>query len=390
MSKARNKKIRYIHIGFPKCASTTLQLDFFGKHPQLLHLGVGYNKDSVYWEKHIDRDVTNALEMELRYKKDLVYDAERVKKVFQKYFDIADKDSNVSAVGISSEHLSYTFTTDIDVTQKAERLLDIFGPDTKIIIFIREQNDFIKSMYAEYIRCGYIHTFDVYLEYTYALQDLNFLSDLLYYNIYKLYSDLFGAHNIYITPFERLKDDPKNIQKELCNFLGIGFTDLPFDQENKALPIKALEFTRQINNRRRHFLGNPIWDGSFNHRLTSYFTKCLKITPPANAVADFEIRTDKLREAQIYASDPDGYKRHLFKKRLKKVFSSMALECIRKIPENISAHVTRKPNRDSSVQSLLIPEKYRSRFFEMFAGNNVKLSESAGIDLRKYNYPMAV
>jgi hypothetical protein len=395
MSKTKNKKIPYIHIGFPKCASTTLQIDFFGKHPQILHLGIGYDNGREYSKQYIDDDVAIAVEMELKYKKDLVYDTESVKSIFQKYFDIADKDENISAVGISSENLSLTFTTDIDVTQKAGRLLDIFGPDTKIIILIRNQYDFIQSMYSTYLQNGYPNTFAHFLEFTYALQERNFLSDILYYNIYRLYGDLFGPYNIHITPFERLKDDPRQFQKELCAFLNIEFIDLSLNHVNKALPIAVLEFVRQANDRRRHGLGNPIWDGSFNDdRLIPYFTKCLRITPPAKAVRDFEIQEEILREAWRVETRLGRPRQCWFKGQLKNVLPHMVLRCIRKMRRRNTSqrntNGTRAPeiNRLSSIHSLDFPEKYRKRFFEMFAPNNFKLSQSTGIDLRSYNYPM--
>src|SRR5438105_4578457 len=35
-------KPTFVHIGYPKCASTSLQIDLFRKHPEVYFLGIGY------------------------------------------------------------------------------------------------------------------------------------------------------------------------------------------------------------------------------------------------------------------------------------------------------------------------------------------------------------
>ena len=164
---------------------------------------------------------------------------------------------------------------------------------------------------------------------------------------------------------------------------------MPLSHANKALPIEALEFVRKANDKRRHGLGNPIWDGSFNHRLIPHFTKCLKITPPAKALRDFETQQEILREAETFTSHLSSRKQCYFKRRLENVLPPIVLRCIRKIRErNINGRRAAATTSLSSVHSLDIAEKYRKRFFEMFAPNNSQLSQRTGIDLKNYNYPM--
>ena len=55
--------IKYIHIGYPKTLTTSLQTSFFSKHSQVLHLGVGCGSAIDF----IDDDINIALENYILY-----------------------------------------------------------------------------------------------------------------------------------------------------------------------------------------------------------------------------------------------------------------------------------------------------------------------------------
>ena len=43
-----------VHIGYPKCMSTTLQRDFFSKHPEINYLGVGFADNMSYSTNEVE------------------------------------------------------------------------------------------------------------------------------------------------------------------------------------------------------------------------------------------------------------------------------------------------------------------------------------------------
>ena len=67
-------KQKYIHIGYPKAGSTTLQNDFFSQHSQLYHLGFGHKNINGKVQPYVGDDINIALEIDLCCKKDLVFD----------------------------------------------------------------------------------------------------------------------------------------------------------------------------------------------------------------------------------------------------------------------------------------------------------------------------
>src|SRR5690606_14226373 len=148
---------RYVHIGYPKSASTALQKGYLGRHNQLLHLGCGNRAKKNYWDDHgyISAEINKVVEVDLRYKNAFAYDADAVKGIFAKYFNQAKQDKMVHAVGLSNENFCFSWHGGVDVTEKARRLLDIFGYGTQIVMIIRNQIDLVNSLYKENVRFGY-------------------------------------------------------------------------------------------------------------------------------------------------------------------------------------------------------------------------------------------
>ena len=148
-------KEAFIHIGYPKCASSAIQLGFFAKHPDLFYLGP-HNVGRSF--EYYNDDVKALVEVHWRLMKDFGYDPEWAFKVIAECYK-AFYASKKIRIGLSFEGLSYTHHHDVDVTQKAQRLADVFGRGTKIIIVIREQFELIKSLYREIILGGLISYF---------------------------------------------------------------------------------------------------------------------------------------------------------------------------------------------------------------------------------------
>lgn len=281
---------KYIHIGYNKSFSTSLQTSFFAVHEDLYHMGVGYEGANL---GYIDSKIEIAVEQHLRFSKDFVFDRveSKITDAFHNHFLAAEK-SGKKYAGISSEHLSFNLTPDnIDITTKARRLHRIFGADTKIIMVIRNQIDFFRSMYREAIRGGYHLSFADYIDYVYKFQARNFVPDYLYDQTYQLYADLFGAENIQVIVMEEVRDTTSkdlltepdgslSLIKKITDFLDISDFPNHFDYVNPSLADDVTSILRHHNFENRHGLSNTLYDAEQTHRLRTYFKEELSCNPP--------------------------------------------------------------------------------------------------------------
>jgi hypothetical protein len=311
---------KYIHIGFPKNLSTSLQRDFFSKHPELMHLGTGANDHNL---GYLDKSISIAVEFYLRYAKDYVYSEKKdeIKSDFEKYFIAAQNDLKIKAVGISNEHMSFNFTPDnIDVTEKAKRLHGIFGSNTKIIMLVRNQLHLIRSFYKECIRVGYTKSYAEYIQYLYFFHERNFTSDFFYDCTYTTYANLFGSENICLITMEDILENGELVKtpdgktllpKKLCDFLGLSYPDLDIGHYNAALNDAVIEETRKLNAQYPHDLGNIIYGTAESHRITNHFEKNFDLPPPLEATDNVKLKRrvigDAMRQAELNPDQKINY-----------------------------------------------------------------------------------
>lgn len=270
---------KYIHIGYPKSASTAIQKGFFGIHNQLHHLGCGAKKKSNFWDDHgyINEELNIAMEIDLRYKTNFSYDKDRIKEIFEKQFNEAKNNKNIHAVGISNENFCFNWHGGIDVTEKAKRLKYIFGENTQILVVLRNQKALIESLYKETIRFGYPGSFHEYLKYLWIYKDRNFLYEFCFDKIIHLYSELFNSNNVHILFFEDLKKNPKNFLQNISTAIGVDYYKLDLSKEyNKQLNNKELYIKREINKKYPHTFGKGKYSIVDNHRYIPYYTSELK------------------------------------------------------------------------------------------------------------------
>lgn len=319
---------KYIHIGFPKNLSTTLQRDFFPKHPEIMHLGVGVGSNIDY----ISDEINAACESFLLTSRNRIYKRNESKIIqnFEKHFQIA-KDKGFRQTGISAELFSFGFSPDhIDSEIKAERLKRIFKSDTKIILIIRNQIDLLKSLYKESIKIGYNKTYREYIEFCYYFHDRNFISDFFYDETITLYQGLFGKENVSIIPIENYRDlstgnliSEKNSTKlvsKLCDNLGISQLNLELNHYNKPLSLEQLEEMRLNNNEFRNNFSKEIYGTVNGHRLANYFNNHLQLPLPEFLAQDVLIKNENITRSQKGSKKIDFYKDELIYSKLIDLF----------------------------------------------------------------------
>lgn len=123
---------------------------------------------------------------------------------------------------ISSEILSGSpLNGGLQSYENALKLKSIF-PDAKILITIRNQNDFLKSIYLQYLKTGGILSVKDFMSYykdspSHAGWDLQ---HILYSGLVGTYLKLFGDGNVFVCQYESLSDK-QQFTKKLCSFLSI-------------------------------------------------------------------------------------------------------------------------------------------------------------------------
>lgn len=301
---------KFIHIGMPKTLTSALQKEFYPNHEQIYYLGIGNDRLIDY----IDDDVNFIFETLILYAKYHYYNChkEYALEVINKHINEALKKSK-KAIGLSLEWLSFNFSPDmIDEHIKVKRLYELFGSDTKIILFIRNQKHLLESLYKEYIKVGLPFTFNEFIEYTYNFKDRNFYFNLFYDKKYQLYADYFKEENMYFIPLELYRGDDNKLSMEnnrikmidkICRIIGVDYPDgfsLPY--VNSSLSDSEAFHKLNLNRKYRHDFGNLIFEHSNIHRSRKYFTR-EKVLGINDYFKDVKIKRLLLHQAKMLSKN---------------------------------------------------------------------------------------
>ena len=227
----------YIHVGFPKTATTFLQRDLFHKLPGIVYLGRDYARKQSYHPdiKNIIRDLCQLEE--------IMFDVRAYRKAFSPLIENAATEGKNLLMSDERLTLSNIFTGRHVI---AKRLRELFNDQNVRIIFtIRNQ---IAASVSLYIYVNAILPFPVWINNKIREQDLfkpNPLHTFLYYEVIKYYEDLFGKENIRILLQEDLKENKNNFLEQLKDVFDIGNKDLPV-----SLNLSAVQNPKQTSSAR--------------------------------------------------------------------------------------------------------------------------------------------
>jgi hypothetical protein len=297
--------IKFIHVGYPKCLSTSLQRCYFSKHPDIDYCGVGIKTNIDY----IDKDISNLIEVYIRYSNFKFFEKKInfFKKKISKKITRA-KVKGKKAIGVSAEILSIGFSAkDNDNYEKARRLSYIFPKNTRIIILIRNQIDFLKSIYRESIRVGYDKSYNDFINFHLKFSCNSIISDIQYDEIYEIYCKFFKKKNILIIPFENVISNQKKIISDykknylitnlINKHLQIRNFSPKFKDMNQKLDDKILFQKRILNKKFRHDLGNGQYDLIESHRIINYFKSVKFDHLKADPYADVKLKRKLIKKS---------------------------------------------------------------------------------------------
>lgn len=190
------------HLGYPKCASTTLQLEFVNS--DCIYLGCNpKNKIGDFYCENIG----NFLDSIFRFGSDYQFNnnytevAEYIHKLNEVYHDklVLSLESSIKRI------VPLDLPTDI----KVRRLSKLLPKETTFVILHRPIKKHLFSQYRDFLGCGYAYSFEDYISEMSLVWDYGFVSDLCLESIIKLIIQVFPHSKILVADIENSNFLPK-------------------------------------------------------------------------------------------------------------------------------------------------------------------------------------
>lgn len=225
-----NKNIKLVHVGYPKCGSTFLQMQVFQKIKSVRTVSADDSGNPLL--KAIP---------DIIYCDDIYYDGGKMASLISAMPPEINTVSSEGFAGYSSSG-SGAGTKVI-----AKRLHENF-PSAKILIIIRNQKSMLNSLYMHDVRLGFACGFDKWFEYcigTYRSVSLR------YSNLISCYHDVFGKENVIVCLFEELfKKESVNGILASAGFGVEGIDEIDFSSKsNSSYSPLAHKITLILNRR---------------------------------------------------------------------------------------------------------------------------------------------
>ena len=189
-----------LHIGYHKCASTFMQSNIFNKLPVNFRMKWGVN---FKYKKREYLDFIESNKCDTSYFRDLM---------------LENYGNTYKTTVISHEELSGHIKGYDEINEEvvARNLKKAF-PNAKVIIIIRRQFDYIKSLYCyrTSVKGEEIRSFKKFCK----DEGSRGLFDKLYYShLVRLYFKLFGKDNVLVLPMEMLSIESEKFTRIIADF----------------------------------------------------------------------------------------------------------------------------------------------------------------------------
>lgn len=318
----------FIHIGSPKAASTTLQINLFMRHPEINYLGPNLRINSEELNHFI---ATNNLSLKhirersrfwqkLIMLNQVMYEHENIGTILKEDYVVAFVDRQKPNV-ISHEGLSNSSSGDNGL--KAIRLHELF-PAAKILLIIRNQSSLLRSLYDMHPRApisgvnfGKTLSIEQWLEVNFKNPHRGFLMGMMYAETISFYKKLFGEEAIKVLMFEDLKFQIDKFSSELSDFL----------------------------------------------EVDSGITEKLLMANPVNTFQEHQLHN--LRE---------------------KILPSIQFSKL--MPKDMHYYLVRQLTRALPHRKTSIPVEYQEKIRQLYKETNQRLITDFGIDVAQYGYPL--
>ncbi len=251
----------FLHIGTEKTGTTTLQRFFSINKDALLDLDYYFPNEKGNNHTFL---TTYAAENFDKVKDLLIYqniDQSTSQEDFRLEIEgyllkiVSNKKIKAKTLILTNEHCSSKLKTKHEINL-LKKLFDKVGLNTKVVIYLRRQDEYLISLYSTYIKTGGTENLLSFINHN------NKTYRFYYYQMLQLWADVFGKSNIIIKIFEKEELINGNIIHDflhtidIVDFQGL---EIPTDR-NKSMDAKSLEFLRNLNLEMPHFIGNEVND----------------------------------------------------------------------------------------------------------------------------------
>lgn len=233
----KQRPVDLVHVGYHKCASTSLQHHVFRPCPQIAYtreariaLDPDFNQAEAFWHFNAGHDP-----------KRLVLTSEGLCGVDYQRFDSAEAFAQ--------------FPGRIHATQ----------PQAKILLIIRKQPEILRSYYTEsIIKFANTQPFAYFYERAFTNHFLNFDEPVARYR------ELFGSEKVLVLPLEMLKSDQQGFKARLSEHLELDVTGYQIPRSNAGGSLLANEVIRRLN-----YGFRLVGDQRHIHRAKKHLRLCL-------------------------------------------------------------------------------------------------------------------
>lgn len=205
----------FIHIGFPKTASTWLQ-DLFASHKEICFV---YKPKFFHWDDCFQKGKEFYLSMfNKNSSHKILLDSDEQYSAGIRFgpfgWDCCYKPQH----SLNFAERARKFSLPLDRDLVAKRIHQIL-PNAKIMMVLRNQADWLASRYKHYLIKGESRSFGDFIK------DKDVLDPAFYAPLVELYFGLFGRNNILVLFYEELVKNPPNFLNKISDFFGISKFD---------------------------------------------------------------------------------------------------------------------------------------------------------------------
>ena len=227
--------IDFFQIGFQKCGTTFLDNSVYPKNKHINCI-----QASNYQE--LERVLIDRLILLDGLEYDPVQFLDDFSTVSEKYFPAHD---NEIVNGLMFESFTFMYESRFDRKNVIDRLYGIW-PNTKIIVFIRNQHTWLLSHYSQYIKSGgLLSPYDfIECQLNNPILDAHYID---YYPLIRYLHEKFGKEKVLVCLYEELEASPQSCAERIFSFLDVPTTKINPKPVNKSLSTSSLFIERLIN-----------------------------------------------------------------------------------------------------------------------------------------------